>query len=421
MKVVVVGAGFGGLSAVKNLAGSGHDVLLIDRNNYHLFQPLLYQVATAGLDAEAVAYPVRALVRRLKGVRFRMAQVAGVDFDRRVVRTDGGEIPYDRLVLAAGSASNYFGLESVRREAHDLKELSDAVGLRNDVLRAFENASRETDPARRAAWLTFVVVGAGPTGVEFSGALAELVRHALTRDHPDIRRDEVKIVVVEAGADVLAALAPRLRAYALAQLRSRGIEVRLGAAVAAATPERVTLKDGSEIPARTLLWAAGVKAAPLADALGLERKSQGRVLVGPDLSVPGRPEVFVIGDLAHLDYEGRPLPMMAPAAIQQGAYVARRLVAEAKGRPAPPPFRYRDKGAMAVIGRHAAVAQAFGLSLRGFPAWVTWLFLHLMYLVGFRNRALTLLNWSLDYFLYDRKVRLITDEPRPEPPRAPTP
>jgi NADH dehydrogenase len=401
--------GFGGLRAARALAGKGMEVILLDRQNYHLFQPLLYQVATAALEQESIAYPIRAMVRRWEGVQFRLAEVCGADFEGRRLFIAGGAIDYDYLVLAAGSVTNFFGLASVERHAYDLKKLDHAVELRNQVLGSFERAARETDPARRRALLTFVIVGGGPTGVEFAGALQELVRFVLAKDYPELRVTESRILLIEATDRLFAALPEELQQYACERLRRLGVEVLFNARVGSADAERVFLKDGTVIPAHTLFWSAGVCAAPLASALDLPKTGGGRVQVEPDLTIAGRPEVFVIGDLAYLEQDGAPLPMVAPVAMQQGEYVGRAITAHNLGREIPP-FRYRDKGTMATIGRNAAVATVAGHSFSGFFAWLVWLGLHLFYLIGFRNRLLVLLNWAWYYLLYERQVRLITRE-----------
>ena len=407
-RVAIVGMGFGGIRAARVLAGQGMEVILVDRNNYHLFQPLLYQVATAGLEQEAIAYPVRAMARNWPGVRFHLAEVLGVDFATRTLRTATGPISYDRLILGAGSVTNFFGLKSVEQHAFDLKELADAEALRNHILTAFEKASIEPDPARKRALMTFVIVGGGPTGVEFAGALAELVRFVLAKDYPELGTHAARVVLVEATDQLLASMPQKLRAYTLAKLRRMAVEVLLNARVVDAGPERVVLHDGAIIPAHTLFWSAGVKAAPLAERLGVPAAAAGRIAVAPDLTLPGHPEVYVVGDMAYLEQDGLPLPMTAPVAMQSGIYAARSILAKTRGE-ALPPFRYRDKGNMATIGRNAAVASAFGLNFRGYAAWLVWLLLHLYYLIGFRNRIVVMLNWLWYYWFHERQVRLITN------------
>lgn len=406
-RVVIAGMGFGGIRTARVLAGKGLDVILVDRNNYHLFQPLLYQVATAGLEQESIAHSVRAMARNWYGTRFHLAEVIGVDFDARVIQTDNGLLHYDYLVIGAGSVTNYFGLESVERHAFDLKELADAEILRNHILTAFERAVVEPDPARKRALMTFVIVGGGPTGVEFAGALIELVHFVLAKDYPDLSTHAARVILVEATDKLLASMPEKLRIYALNKLRSMSVEVLLKARVVDAGPERIVLHDGAVIPAHTLFWSAGVKASPLATALDVPQTAGGRIAVKPDLSLHCHPEVLVIGDMAYLEQDGSALPMTAPVAMQMGTYAGRAILAQEGGTNLPP-FRYQDKGSMATIGRNAAVASAFGISFRGYLAWLVWLLLHLYYLIGFRNRIVVMLNWVWYYWFHERQVRLIT-------------
>ena len=406
-RVVIAGMGFGGIRAARALAGRGLDVVLVDRNNYHLFQPLLYQVATAGLEQESIAHSVRAMARNWPGTRFHLAEVTGVDFAAREILTDTGNLPYDYLVIGAGSVTNYFGLESVERHAFDLKELADAEMLRNHILTAFERAVIEPDPARKRALMTFVIVGGGPTGVEFAGALIELIHFVLPKDYPDLSTHAARVVLVEAAGKLLASMPEELGTYTLKKLRSMSVEVLLNARVVDADTERVVLHDGAVIPSYTLFWSAGVKAAPLADALDVPRNAGGRIPVEPDLTLSGHPDVYVIGDLAYLEQEGSALPMIAPVAMQMGMYAGMAILAREEGRTLPP-FCYRDKGSMATIGRNAAVASAFGMNFRGYLAWLVWLILHLYYLIGFRNRIVVMLNWVWYYWFHERQVRLIT-------------
>ncbi len=405
--VVIVGAGFGGLTAARALAGAPVRVVLIDRHNYHLFQPLLYQVATAGLEPEGIARPVRAILSRQRNFEFRLGEVTGVDFAARVVRTDAGEVAYDHLILAVGGETNFYGQSGVARHGLGLKDVDEAVAIRNHILRCFEEATLEPDADRRRALLTFIVVGGGPTGVEMAGAFSELVRLVLVKDYPRLDLADVRVLLLEAAGRLLAAMPPRLSAAAAETLWAKHVEVRFGAAVEDYDGACARLKGGESIPARTLVWAAGVKAAPLAAALGLPTGRQGRIVVEPTLQVPGHPEVQVIGDAAWLEHEGAPLPMMAPVAIQMARTAARNVARRLAGRP-PEAFRYRDPGSLATIGRSAAVAYIRGLSFKGFPAWVVWLVVHLIQLIGFRNKLLVLLAWAWDYLFYDRAVRLIT-------------
>jgi len=405
--VVIVGAGFGGLRAARALARAPVRIVLLDRHNYHLFQPLLYQVATAGLSPEGIARPVRAILRGQQNLEFRMAEVTGVDLAAGAVRTDAGAVPYDHLILAMGGETNFHGIESVARHGFGLKDVEEAVAIRNHVLGCFEDAMLEADAARRRALLTFIVVGGGPTGVEMAGAFAELVRLVLVKDYPRLNLVDVRILLLEASDRLLVSMPPRLSAAAAETLWAKHVEVRFGAAVEGYDGTCARLAGGETIPARTLVWAAGAKAAALTGALGLRTARQGRIAVEPTLQVPGHPDVYVVGDAAWVEREGAPLPMMAPVAIQMAETAARNIVRQIAGR-APEPFRYRDPGSLATIGRSAAVAYIHGLSFTGFPAWVVWLVVHLVQLIGFRNKLLVLINWAWDYFFYDRAVRLIT-------------
>ncbi len=410
-RVVIIGAGFGGLNAVRTLAGTPARVLVLDRNNYHGFWPLLYQVATAGLEPESIAYPVRAIVRRYRNAGFRMGQVDGIDFARRLVRAGDRQIPYDYLILAAGSANNYFGNDALAEHTYGLKDIGDGERLRNRILSSFEAAVSEPDPARRQALLTFVIVGAGPTGVELAGAIAELIHHVLRKDYPMLDVGRARVVLVEAIDRVLAAFPESLQRSARRRLEQLGVEVILNAPVKSVSEQAVTFADGQPLPARTVVWAAGIRSAHLVDALDLPLGRGARVKVLPTLNVPGHPEVFAIGDLVYLEgYKGdQPYPQVAPVAIQQGRHAARNILAQMAGRPMRP-FHYFDKGSMATIGRRAAVFDAFGIRLSGVLAWFGWLFVHLIYLIGFRNRLIVLANWIYNYFTYDRGVRLISGD-----------
>ena len=411
-RVVIAGMGFGGLRASKVLAEKDIELIMIDRNNYHLFQPLLYQVATAGLEQEAIAYPLRGLTRRWQGDSFLLAEISGIDLNDKCVLTDSGKVPYDYLIVAAGSRTNFFGMESVATYAFDLKRLDQAEDLRNHILLMYEKASRETDPQKKAALLTFVIVGGGPTGVEFSGALRELIVYVLSLDHPAISATETRIVLVEAAESLLTAMPDELRRYAHDKLRSMGVEVMLETRVVGATAESVELYGGAMIASHTLFWSAGVAAAELAGNLsGVERGAAGRIVVQPDLSLSNHPEVFVVGDMACCVNNGVPLPMMAPVASQQGLYAARMVLARERGKTLPP-FHYFDKGSMATIGKSSAVATTAGFNFRGYIAWLAWLLLHLYYLIGFRNRLVVMMNWTYAYWFQERQVRLITAKKR---------
>ena len=418
--VVIVGAGFGGLSAAAKLARSPLDVVVIDRRNHHLFQPLLYQVATAALAPAQIASPIRAILRGRSNVRVVLGEVTGVDLDGREVVLADRRQRYDYLVLATGATHAYFGHEEWAADAPGLKTLEDAIGLRRRVLLAFERAELEEDPAERRRLLTFVVVGGGATGVEMAGSIAELAKRALARDFRNIRTAMARVVLVEAGPRVLPAFSQRLSDYAARALRKLGVEVSLGRAVSGVDAGGVDL-GGDRLEARTVIWAAGVRASPAARWLGATADRAGRALVRPDLSIEGRPEVFVIGDAsASLDGEGRPVPGIAPAAKQEGQFVARLIRAAASGAPRPDRFRYRDDGMLATIGRKSAVA-AFGrFEVTGFAAWLLWSLAHIYFLIGFKNRIAVGIDWLWAYFTFERGSRLITgDLPPPTAALAP--
>jgi len=406
-RVVVVGAGFGGLWAARALARAPVDVLIVDRHNYHLFQPLLYQVATAGLEPESIARPIRTILRKQRNVDFRLTEVTGVDLARRELATAGGPIGYDYLILAMGGETNYFGLDGLRRHAFGLKDIDEAELIKNHVLACFEHAMTEPDADRRRALLTFVLVGGGPTGVEMAGALSELIRLVLVKDYPRLNVKDVRVLLLEATDRLLAAIPAPLAEAAAKKLWDKLVEVRYGAAVADYDGQAVQLKGGEVIPARTLIWAAGVRAASLAAKLGLPTAAQGRVRVEPTLQVAGHPEVAVIGDAAYVENDGKPLPMVAPVAMQMAQVAATNIRRGLAGQP-PVAFRFRDPGTLATIGRNAAVAYIHGFSFRGFPAWVVWLVVHLIQLIGFRNKLVVLINWAWDYLFYERGARLIT-------------
>jgi NADH dehydrogenase len=408
-RTVVVGGGFAGLSCARALDGKPVDVLLVDRNNYHLFTPLLYQVATSLLNPSDIAYPFRTIFRRSRNVRFRQGAVESVDLERRIVRTETGEeFPYDSLVLATGSENNYFSNEELARHTVGMKTLAEAMRLRNHVLSCLELAARTTSEAARREWLTFVVAGGGPTGVEYAGALAELLGMVLGRDYPEIDPSLARIVLVEGQDRLLGAFHPKLGAYALGILRDHGIEVRPSTLVQKATDERVVLSDGEEVATRTVVWSAGVRPTDPLGGAPLDRSRSHRLRVDERLRLPGHPEVFVIGDAASVAGDGTELPMLSPPAMQAGRYAARTIMDRAQGVTSPPtPFRYIDKGTMATIGRRAAVADVRGLKLKGTLGWGAWLLVHIYYLIGFRNRAVVLASWGWDYLRRDRPIRLI--------------
>jgi len=407
-RIVIVGAGFGGLSAAHALAGADADVTVVDRRNHHLFQPLLYQVATAGLSPAQIASPIRAILRRAPNVRVVLGKVTGVDRQRRIVHLEDREIPYDQLVLATGSRHSYFGHDEWEKAAPGLKKIDDATSIRRRILTAFEHAEATDNAGMRQRLLTFVVIGAGPTGVEMAGAIAELAHVALRHDFRTIDPRDARIVLVEAGPRVLAAFPSVLSTAAQSALERLRVEVRLGTPVSSCDESGVTV-GADHIPAATIVWAAGVAASPAARWLGVDSDRIGRVPVGPDLALPGHPEIFVIGDTAAVARgDGTPLPGLAPVAKQQGAYVARIIRARLAGRPSPPPFRYRDYGTMATVGRRSAVADFGWLRLDGTLAWLMWGLVHVSFLIGFRNRAVVMLDWIWSYVTFQSGARLIT-------------
>ncbi len=403
--VVVVGAGFGGLWAARALDGRGADVVLIDRNNYHTFFPLLYQVAAAEIGPTGIAYPVRSALRG-SSVRFRMEEVAGLDLPGRRVVTRGDRIAYDALILSLGSVPRYFGVPGAEAHAFPLRTMDDALPLRLHILGSFERGALLDSPESRRGMLTFVIVGGGPTGVEFAGALAELVYGPLHPDYPDIARGEPNVILVEAGPRVLPGMPERLAGYAHRRLERMGVEVRLGAQVAEVTRTEARLAAGTAIETETVVWTAGVGGDPAVGAWGLPVGPAGRVPVKPTLQVEGWPEVFVIGDLAYLEHDGEPLPQVAPVAIQQGRSAAEGALRVIRGEE-PAPFRFKDPGMLAVIGRNAAVADLRAGAFTGLPAWILWLVVHIATLIGFRNRALVLVNWAWNYLTFRRTVRAI--------------
>ncbi len=407
--VVIVGAGFGGLNAARDLRRAPVRITLIDRNNFHLFQPLLYQVATAGLEPEQIAKPLRSILRDQENLRFRMAEVQEVDLENSQLITDVGQVEYDFLILAVGAQTDFFQMENLQRSALELKGLAGAIRVRNHVLRCFERAAIESDLQTRKARLTFLVVGGGPTGVEMAGALSELIHLVLLKDYPELNRQDVHVLLFEAVDQVLPGFPRSLGEAARDELANKGIEVRLGEAVADYDGHEARLSSGDVVRAETLIWAAGVKAQGIVESLGVELAKARRIPVKATLQLPGHPEVFVVGDAAYREAEGQPLPMMAPVAIQMAKRTAENIGRIVDGK-APEPFEYRDPGSLATIGRNAAVANVFGLEFTGFVAWVVWLVVHLIQLIGFRNRLLVLINWAWDYFFYDRAVRLITEE-----------
>ena len=410
-RVIIVGGGFGGLEAAKSLARLPVQITLVDRTNHHTFQPLLYQVATAGLSPAEIAAPIREILAKHENIEVLLADVLSVDVQSRIVKLHGFELPYDYLVVAAGASHAYFGHDDWEPLAPGLKTVEDALEMRRRILLAYEIAEREAALTGHHQPLSFVVVGAGPTGVELAGTLAEIARKSLSQDFRNIQTAKTRILLVEAGPSVLSAYPEDLRASAVRQLQHLGVEVRTNSAVTNIRPGEVSIGD-EVVPAAAVLWAAGVSASPLGAALGVPLDRAGRVLVEPDLSIPGHREVFVIGDLASMkDAAGKPLPGVAPVAMQQGRNVARQVAADLSGRERKD-FHYVDKGSLATIGRAAAVAQFGKVHISGLLAWLSWLFIHILFLIGFRNRLLVMLQWAWSYFTYERSARLITGESR---------
>ncbi len=404
--VVIVGGGFAGLSAARALRAAPVRITLVDRRNHHLFQPLLYQVATAALNPGDIAYPIRSVLNAQANARTILARVTGIDVAQRTLQLADGSLAFDYLVLATGATHSYFGQDSWEAWAPGLKTIEDALEIRRRVLTAFEVAERETDASKVPAMLTFVVVGAGATGVELAGALSEIGRLTVAKDFRSFDPRLVRVVLVEAADRVLPPYSPRLSERARVQLRGLGVEVRLGAKVTKIDATGVWLGD-EHIPARTVLWAAGVAASPLGKALGTPTDRAGRVQVAPDLSVPGQPHVFVAGDLMQCVQDGKQVPGVAPAAIQSGRAVGRNIAALVAGR-ATAPFHYRDKGSLATIGRAKAVGTLGKIEFSGFFAWWVWWLVHIAYLIGFRNRIAVMMGWAWQYFTFSRGARLIT-------------
>lgn len=406
--VVIIGAGFGGLQCARKLADRPVEVILIDQHNYHLFTPLLYQVASSLLNPSDIAQPVRSILRGHRNLTFRQATVTGVDFDRRLVHTEeGNDVAYDYLVIAAGSATNFFGVASAEEQAHGLKDLPEALGLRNHTLHCLEEAAANPDAVSARPWLTFVVVGGGPTGVEYSGALSELVRGVLPNEYPELSPGDVRILLVEGLPHLLNAFPEDLGEAARHALARNGVEVLTGVMVKSATADSVTLSNGEVIGAHTLVWAAGVRPAALATALDVPRSRSARIEVDDALRVKGRKDVFAIGDVASFIRNGREIPMLSQPAMQGGRLAAENILRSISRRPLRK-FRYRDKGSMATVGKGAAVAQIGRFHLSGYPGWLMWLTVHLYFLVGFRNRFVVFSGWAWNYFRSDRPVRIIT-------------
>jgi NADH:ubiquinone reductase (H+-translocating) len=415
--VVIIGGGFGGLSAARALKRAPVDVTLIDRRNFHLFQPLLYQVATGSLSPGEISAPLRGVLGKQKNAKVLLGDVMDVNPETNsILLADGAIIQYDFLIVAAGAQSSYYGHEEWRKWAPSLKSIEEATEIRHKILYAFEVAERISDPVARASWLTFVIVGAGPTGVELAGAIGEIARQTLRNDFRSINPSEARIILMDGAPRVLMPFPEKLSCKATTALERLGVEVRTGVMVKGIDREGVTIDQSSteiRLDARTTIWAGGVAAPPIGKALaksaGAETDKSGRIKVGPDLTLPRFRNIFVIGDLAVcLDHSGKPLPGVAQVAMQGGAYAAKSIVAKAKSGEDLPPFKYFDKGSLAVIGRAAAVANAFGVKLSGLPAWFVWAFIHLMYIVEFRNRVLVFIQWAFQSLTFNRGARLIT-------------
>lgn len=408
--VVIVGSGFGGLNAARSFRDAPVRVTLVDRRNHHVFQPLLYQVATASLSPAEIASPIRGILRGLDNVHVLMGTVTAIDVDTKSAELDGGDrLTYDYLIVAAGARHSYFGHDEWESLAPGLKSLEDALEMRRRVLLAYEAAERTSDFAERQRLLSFVVVGGGPTGAELAGALGEISRFSMERDFDNIDPAQARIYLLEAGPRILAMFPEKLAKRATRYLEGLGVMVRGNALVTGIDETGVTLKDGERIPAGTILWAAGVMASPIGTSLGAPVDRAGRVLVNPDLSIPDHPEVFVVGDLMSLSgNDGKPLPGVAQVAIQEGRHAGRNVLHAVAGEPMEP-FAYNDRGNMATIGRNRAIADIHGLHLSGFVAWMAWLFIHILYLIGFRNRLVVITQWFWSYVTFRRGARLITN------------
>ena len=410
-RVVIAGGGFGGLSAARTLARSPVDVVVVDRNNYHTFPPLLYQVAAGELEPGDIAYPVRTILRKVPNARFTLAEVERVDLERRVLLTDGPDIPYDFLILATGTVDHFFRVAGAAEHAFSLKSLEHAITLRNHILGCVEHADLEVDEAACSQLLSFAIVGGGPTGVETAGALAELIQGPLRKDFPRLDLSQARITLIEAADRLLPTLPEPLGAYAARRLREMGVDVRQNCPVESITPDAVHLQDGTAVPACTTVWAAGVRGDPQAEGSGLPTRARGRVAVEPTLQVPGFPEVYAIGDLAYFEEHGQALPMVAQVALQGAVRAAENIERQLAGEE-PLPFHYHDRGTMATIGRNKAAAVAYGRTFTGFPAWLLWLGIHLFYLIGYRNRLLVLINWARHYIFREHAAcRILPSEP----------
>ena len=404
--IVIIGAGFAGLFAAKKLSGRDIRVTIIDRNNYHTFNPLLYQVGAAEIEPDQIAYPVRTFIRKKANIDFLMANVDRIIFKKDTVVTDRGDIKYDFLIFSPGSSSGYFGVKGAEKNSVTLKSLDDALRLRNHILRMFESASKCEDPGEKSRCLNFVIVGGGPTGVEFAGAFAEFVNGPLKKDYPHIDSIDVKIKVVDAAGQILGAYSPKSAEYAKRKLEKMNVSVSLNTSVREIKPGEIILGNGEKIKSHTILWTAGVSGVNINSDIKLADRKDGRVTVDEYLRPGGSENVFICGDMAYLVQDGKPLPMNAPVATQQGIHSALNIIRLINGK-ALKPFRYSDRGSMVTIGRNSAITKAAGIEFRGFLAWVLWLFIHIFYLIGFRNKILVMMSWFRDYLFYERSGKMI--------------
>jgi NADH dehydrogenase len=405
-RVAIIGAGFAGVSAVRALAKAPVDVNLVDRNNYHTFFPLLYQIGAAELEPEEIAYPVRKFLHKYPNVRFLMDEVQQIDLPNRVLNCRGQGVPYDYLILASGSVPFYFGILGAARNALALKTMEDGIALRNHILSCFEGAVHESDSTKRRRWLTFTVVGGGPTEVEFTGALAELINGPLVKDYPTLNMEEVSLVLVEAGERLLGAMPQKLSNYASDRLARKGVDVRLGSVVSEISDGAAHLKNGEVISTKTVIWTAGVRASRLAESSSLVVNEEGQVKVGPTLEVPGIPGLYAAGDSAVVAEYETSLPMIAPVAMQQGKTAAKNILRQISGEE-PQVFQYKDRGMLAVVGRNSAVGHIGKVNVTGLTAWLIWAGVHILGVIGFRNRLQVLINWASTYIFSERPVRLI--------------
>jgi NADH:ubiquinone reductase (H+-translocating) len=403
--IVILGAGFAGLWAMRRFFEEPVEVTVIDRNNYHTFLPLLYQVGAAELEPEQIAFPIRSLIRKRSNTRYIRSEIREIDFRGRFLVCNGRQVPFDYCILGIGTTTNFFGVSGAEDLAFSLKTLDEAVVIRNHILSCFERASHCLDQAQKEKLLTFVVVGAGATGIEFAGALMELVKGPLRKDFPSLNR-ETRVILVEGLGRILPIMPQELGEYALKKLTRMGVEARLRTTVERISPEGIHLPGGETIPSETVLWTAGISGPSVVSRWGLPMGPGNRVLVRPSLQVQGLERVFAVGDLAYLEQEGAPLPQVAPVAVQQGRFAAENILRQIRGERSQP-FVYRDRGAMVTIGRNAAVARVGSRNIRGLVAWLAWLFIHISNLIGIRNRVFVMVNWAWDYFFFERAVRLI--------------